>query len=122
MKNCILWKKKILLHRQDGSRLQVAINLDTGMSRYGVQPEDLPSLIQTLDELQIPIASFYTHFQSAITEKAKNQRQLDMFIEAIGPYKYSSMPFISRKLANTTELSTQQHYPLTAINQFAYFK
>ncbi|KAG0726071.1 hypothetical protein GWK47_037322 [Chionoecetes opilio] len=29
------------LNYPDGSRLRVAVNLDTGMSRYGVQPQDL---------------------------------------------------------------------------------
>lgn len=87
------------LNYPDGSRLQVAINIDTGMSRYGVQPEDLSSLIETLDELDIPIKSMYTHFQSAITEKEKNQRQLDVFLEATEPFKNRKIP---RHAAATT--------------------
>ncbi|XP_069951375.1 alanine racemase isoform X3 [Cherax quadricarinatus] len=71
----------------DGSRLSVAINIDTGMSRYGVQPADLPQLVQQLQQLDVSINSMYTHFQSAITEKEKNQKQLDIFLQATEPYK-----------------------------------
>lgn len=73
---------------KDGSRLRVAINIDTGMSRYGVQPQDLPDLIHSLDQLEVNIASLYTHFQAAITEREKNQRQLDIFLKATDPYTY----------------------------------
>ena len=73
---------------QDGSPLRVAINIDTGMSRYGVQPQDLPALVATLDNLNVTIASMYTHFQAAINEPEKNKTQLDMFLEATEPYKY----------------------------------
>lgn len=72
---------------QDGSRLRVAINIDTGMSRYGVQPEDLPALVTALDNLSVHIASMYTHFQAAINEPEKNKKQLDIFLEATEPYK-----------------------------------
>ena len=72
---------------QDGSRLCVAINIDTGMSRYGVQPEDLPSMVNTLDNLNIIIASMYTHFQAAINEPEKNKKQLDIFLDTTETYK-----------------------------------
>ncbi|MPC12586.1 Alanine racemase [Portunus trituberculatus] len=77
----------------DGSRLRVAINIDTGMSRYGVQPQDLPALVTTLDNLNVTIASMYTHFQAAINEPEKNKKQLDMFLEATEPYKYNHKKF-----------------------------
>ncbi|XP_066957118.1 alanine racemase-like isoform X2 [Macrobrachium rosenbergii] len=83
----------------DGSRLKVAINIDTGMSRYGVQPEDLPNMIKALDEMDVEICSLYTHFQSAITEKAKNQKQMDTFLNATEPYKSRN---ITRHVAATT--------------------
>nr|BAH22617.1 alanine racemase [Penaeus japonicus] len=83
----------------DGSRLKVAINIDTGMSRYGVQPEDLPALVQDLDDLEVTILSMYTHFQSAITEREKNQKQLDLFLSASEPYKCRG---ITRHVAATT--------------------
>lgn len=83
----------------DGSRLSVAINIDTGMSRYGVQPEDLPALVTALDDLNVPIASMYTHFQASINEPEKNKKQLDIFLEATEPYK--SRP-LTRHVAATT--------------------
>lgn len=83
----------------DGSRLQVAINIDTGMSRYGVQTQDLPGLVKTLDELNVPIASMFTHFQGAINEPEKSKRQLDIFLEATEPYKLRPM---TRHAAATT--------------------
>ncbi|KAK4321846.1 hypothetical protein Pmani_007383 [Petrolisthes manimaculis] len=83
----------------DGSRLRVAINIDTGMSRYGVQPQDLPDLIHSLDQLEVTITSLYTHFQSGISEKKKNKRQLDLFLEATEPYL--SRP-LTRHAAATT--------------------
>uniref|UniRef100_A0A0P4WGK0 Alanine racemase C-terminal domain-containing protein n=1 Tax=Scylla olivacea TaxID=85551 RepID=A0A0P4WGK0_SCYOL len=83
----------------DGSRLRVAINIDTGMSRYGVQPQDLPALVTTLDNLNVTIASMYTHFQAAINEPEKNKKQLDMFLEATEPYKLRPL---TRHVAATT--------------------
>ncbi|XP_037781444.1 alanine racemase-like isoform X3 [Penaeus monodon] len=83
----------------DGSRLKAAINIDTGMSRYGVQPEDLPALVQELDDLEVNIYSLYTHFQSAITEREKNRKQLDLFLEASKPFTSRG---ITRHVAATT--------------------
>ncbi|XP_068214799.1 alanine racemase-like isoform X2 [Palaemon carinicauda] len=83
----------------DGSRLKVAINIDTGMSRYGVQPEDLPNLIKALDEMNVKVCSMYTHFQSAIVEKAKNQKQMDIFLNATEQFKSRNIP---RHVAATT--------------------
>ncbi|XP_045114117.1 alanine racemase-like [Portunus trituberculatus] len=83
----------------DGSCLRVAINIDTGMSRYGVQPQDLPALVTTLDNLNVTIASMYTHFQAAINEPEKNKKQLDMFLEATEPYKLRPL---TRHVAATT--------------------
>ncbi|KAG0719754.1 Alanine racemase [Chionoecetes opilio] len=87
------------LNYPDGSRLRVAVNLDTGMSRYGVQPQDLPALVTTLDALQVTIHSIYTHFQAAIDEPHKNKRQLDIFLETTEPYKLRPL---TRHVAATT--------------------
>ncbi|KAK3873035.1 hypothetical protein Pcinc_021922 [Petrolisthes cinctipes] len=70
-----------------------------GMSRYGVQPQDLSDLIHSLDQLEVTIFSLYTHFQSGITEREKNKRQLDLFLEATEPYL--SRP-LTRHAAATT--------------------
>lgn len=83
----------------DGSRLSVAINIDTGMSRYGVQPAHLPDLVQALDDLEVPISSMYTHFQASITEKEKNQKQLEIFLQATEPFKTRPL---TRHVAATT--------------------
>ncbi|KAG7168663.1 alanine racemase-like [Homarus americanus] len=83
----------------DGSPLRVAINIDTGMSRYGVQPCDLRAMVHTLDDLGVSINSMYTHLQGSITEKKKNQKQIDIFLEATEPYKERPL---TRHLAATT--------------------
>ena len=73
------------LFPQDGAPLEVAVNVDTGMSRYGVQPRDLEDLMGGLEDLGVGVRSIYTHFQSAITETEKNQRQMDKFTDATRP-------------------------------------
>ncbi|XP_071534839.1 alanine racemase-like [Panulirus ornatus] len=83
----------------DGSRLRVAINIDTGLSRYGVQPEDLPQLVSTLDELNVTVNSMYTHFQGNFEHKKENQTQLDMFLRATEPYK--DRPLVLHAAATT---------------------
>ncbi|XP_076055944.1 alanine racemase-like [Oratosquilla oratoria] len=83
----------------DGRRLQVTLNIDTGMSRYGVQPEDLAELVEFLDDLEVEIHSMYTHFQSSITEVNLNRKQLEKFLAATKPYE--GRPFYRHAAATT---------------------
>ncbi|XP_018014832.1 alanine racemase isoform X2 [Hyalella azteca] len=87
----------ISLKYHDGSPLEVHVEIDTGMSRFGVQPQDLAELMTTLDQRGIKVRSLYTHFQSAITERDLNKRQYDSFIEAT-----KAFPGIRRHAAATT--------------------
>ncbi|KAF2347078.1 Alanine racemase N-terminal [Trinorchestia longiramus] len=66
----------------NGCPLEVHVEVDTGMSRFGVQPEDLPSVMATLEKLGVKVRSIYTHFQSAITQPQLNKRQYDCFVAA----------------------------------------
>ncbi|CAL4060862.1 unnamed protein product, partial [Meganyctiphanes norvegica] len=91
--NCFSTYNKDQLMYPDGTRLHVNINIDTGMSRFGVQPEDLPELINNLENLQVGIHSIYTHLQSSITEKDENQKQVDIYLKAIEPYKNRGIKF-----------------------------
>ncbi|XP_076055538.1 alanine racemase-like [Oratosquilla oratoria] len=83
----------------DGRRLRVNINIDTGMSRYGVQPEDLAELVKFLDGLEVEIYSMYTHLSGSEEDLDANKKQLDKFLNVTEPYKHR---LIHRHVANST--------------------
>ena len=56
------------------------------MSRYGVQPEDLPALMQSLRELNVEVNSIYTHFSSAIDQFGLNKKQMDLYMSTTKSY------------------------------------
>mgnify|MGYP006276427303 CR=1 FL=1 len=69
-----------------GVVLPVHIEVDTGMARFGVRPEDVPalvSLVQSLPSLQL--TSMYTHYATADTsDKAFTHRQYERLVAASG--------------------------------------
>lgn len=71
---------------QDGSPLEVQVEVDTGMSRYGVQPQDLGPLMGAIAKAGVRVRSLYTHFQASISRLDLNMKQLDAFLEATKPF------------------------------------
>ncbi len=60
-------------------RVKVFIKIDTGMGRYGVLPEDFPSLYNAaLERKNVEIIGVMSHFPSADTDIEFTERQLEL--------------------------------------------
>lgn len=64
----------------------VNIKVDTGLSRYGCQPDELKTLVQLCIKNDINIDGIYSHFAKSDTDIEFSQKQLDIFLEATVPY------------------------------------
>ncbi|CAL4170648.1 unnamed protein product [Meganyctiphanes norvegica] len=90
----ISWIKPLLsmpkedLIYQDGQRLNVNINIDTGLHRYGVKPDELPAMVDELDNLGVGIHSMYTHYARGVNATEENTKQFDEFLKATKPYMH----------------------------------
>lgn len=69
-----------------GKVKKVAIKLNTGMNRFGCNPNELEHLICKARKLGFEVSDIYTHFCSL--EKANEQ--FDIFTNAVLPYKNSA--------------------------------
>lgn len=66
---------------ETGLMPQIHIKLDTGLGRYGFQPEDLryvPDAVQDMD-----IRGMYTHFSSPYSSERTTRRQYEAFARAV---------------------------------------
>lgn len=65
----------------DGHRLEVQIEINTGMNRYGIQPLDVLSAFATIaQQRDVVVAGTFTHFaKSDEIPEAPLQRQIEMF-------------------------------------------
>ncbi|XP_014674082.1 PREDICTED: alanine racemase-like [Priapulus caudatus] len=69
-----------------GAQLKVNVNVDSGLSMYGVETCQLDGLIQELDALDVGIESIFTHFAGGLTDRSGNLDQLDHFLNCTDPY------------------------------------
>jgi alanine racemase len=69
---------------QAAAPLSVALNLDTGMSRQGLAPDEARALVQATDRLRgLKVNLVMSHLGSAAEpENSRNSRQLAAFLEA----------------------------------------
>jgi alanine racemase len=71
--------------QRSGKRLPVHVKVDTGMHRYGVQPERLPELLAEVDRLRgVELTGIWSHF-SVADEPANpyTKQQYEKFIEVL---------------------------------------
>ena len=62
----------------------VHLKIDTGMGRFGCQPQDAPKLARRIDESSaLRLAGTWTHFASADSDAAMTRHQFDSFTQAI---------------------------------------
>lgn len=80
-------------HTQDPPIGSVHIKVDTGLSRNGCQPHELPALIRLCDQLPVTCEGVFTHFADPWNDKELTKLQLDLFLECIAPYRASSITF-----------------------------
>ncbi|KAI0240012.1 Alanine racemase, partial [Lamellibrachia satsuma] len=76
----------------------VNIKIDSGMSRYGCQPDELRHIIQSCEDLDVPIDSMFTHFADSPGDAEFTRQQLDIFQEAVEPFRNKN---ISLHVANS---------------------
>ncbi len=86
-----------------GRRVEVHVKLDTGMSRLGVAPGELPALLERVAALpQVKLAGFCTHFASAdVEDPAATQAALAMFRAALEAAGAGRFPGVIRHAANS---------------------
>jgi len=67
-----------------GARLQVGLNIDTGMNRQGLKLEEARAVAQSIDRLSgLDLRLVMSHLGSASEpENTRNSRQLSVFLEA----------------------------------------
>ena len=62
---------------------RVHIKVDTGMTRLGIAPDDLPALIDAVDHAQVEVEGLYTHLASAAEpDLSMTREQLAVFADA----------------------------------------
>lgn len=71
-----------------GRRIAVHVSVDTGMSRYGVCPSDLPGFAERIASLPgLALEGLYTHFSAGSEQTSASlavmRRQLDRFAAAV---------------------------------------
>lgn len=69
------------------------IKVNTGMSRNGCQPQDLPLLIKTCEDLNLPLEGVFTHFADSWVNMEFTRQQLDTFLHCIAPYRGGKLLF-----------------------------
>ncbi|KAK7486138.1 hypothetical protein BaRGS_00022604, partial [Batillaria attramentaria] len=72
---------------QTGVIPPVVIKVDSGLSRNGCQPEEVPRLMTLCSELGVPVHSIMTHFAQAWDDENFTRQQLQTFLTAVQPYR-----------------------------------
>jgi alanine racemase len=92
----------VLAHRA-GKTLSVHVKIDTGLSRYGVMPEDALPLIRHINGLGgLAFEGLYTHFASADeADKSLARRQLEIFLQTAHQIEQAGIAIPIRHTANS---------------------
>lgn len=86
-----------------GRRLDVHVKVDTGMSRLGIAPGELPATLERLDALSpLKLAGLCTHFASAdVQDASATEVQLATFEAALDAARAQGLPGVIRHAANS---------------------
>lgn len=78
---------------QEGQPLQAHLEIDTGMSRLGILPEDIPTLLEH-SNLRAPIRwqGVFTHFAKAESDPELTQFQLQSLLRSFGLLRSAGFP------------------------------
>ena len=92
--------------RNQQKTAKVHIKVDTGMSRLGVLPQDVPQLAQEINKLSnIEIAGIYTHFAGASERNlSKTKRQLNLFNDCLDILDTQNISYEMAHCANSSAL------------------
>lgn len=93
--------------RAAGIRLQVHIEVDTGMARFGVLPEEVAGLVQLVDSLpELELTGMYTHYAVADTQDRDfTEQQYATFVQAASA---AGRP-VTRHTANSATVLDRPH-------------
>ncbi|MBQ9279601.1 MAG: alanine racemase [Clostridia bacterium] len=79
-----MWKKSTVKEGVEPAKARVHIEIDTGMGRTGIRPEDTVKFIQKIQEnSHILIEGIYTHLSSADYDEDYTNEQLEKFARAV---------------------------------------
>ncbi len=92
--------------RERGQRLELELEIDTGMARMGVPPEDVAALAAAIArEPQLALQGVYTHLACADEpDLASTRRQLALFAEVIAGLRARSLAPPLVHVANSAAL------------------
>ncbi|MBN2503849.1 MAG: alanine racemase [Bacilli bacterium] len=106
------------------------INVDTGMSRYGIYCQDYDFVSETLEEIKnihklsgCTINGIYTHFANAVHRKEKfTEMQFSIFSELLDRLDASGLKIPSKHCANSsaTLLSAKMHLDMVRVGIALY--
>jgi alanine racemase len=99
-----------------GTRLNAHLEIDTGMSRLGWTPEQLPELMQLWrPDHPIDWQSVFTHFACADSDPAFTREQLNRFLGAVETLHRMGFPDVPRHAAASAALLTLPESRLDAV-------
>ena len=77
-------KKLNKLAQEANKVIDIHIEIDTGMGRTGIKPEDAVEYVKQLQQLKnIKIEGIFTHFASADTDEQYTNMQIEIFNETV---------------------------------------
>lgn len=72
------------------SDVPVHLKIDTGMGRFGVAPDEAPSLARLIDGSRgLRLAGTWTHFASSESDDEMTRRQFELFIDTLSRFEVS---------------------------------
>lgn len=80
--------------KESGKTIKVHIEVDTGMGRVGLKPEDVLEFADKVSKLEnIYIEGIYTHFSSADSNIEYTNKQIELFITVLNNLKENGYDF-----------------------------
>ena len=89
--------------RNASVRINVHVKMDTGMSRIGVKPDDVPAFIRTIRQMRnLNVKGLFTHFATAdASDKSFSRRQIDLFNRVIEEIRLMGIDIPQKHMANS---------------------
>ena len=89
--------------RKASVRVNVHIKVDTGMSRIGLKPDDVPAFVRTIRLMKnVNVQGLFTHFATAdASDKSFSRRQIDLFNRVIEQIRLMGIDIPQKHMANS---------------------
>ena len=89
--------------RKNSVRVNVHVKVDTGMSRIGVKPDDVPAFIRTIRHMRnLNVTGLFTHFATAdALDKSFSRGQIDLFNRVIEEIRLTGIDIPQKHMANS---------------------